>query len=109
MERAARLELVADESPIELETHVETDGPDGRAIAEPEPDASAQLAQVQLLHPIEDVAAIHEQRSADVAPRRHAWRAVHQQRRVPAGRKPGRAERIRRADGVEGEAADRRV
>ena len=86
----ARLEVAADLAAIQLEADVDADRPDRRTIAQPEPERAAQLAQVQVGGPVEDVAAVGKERRAELAPDRHAQLAVEDQHRVAAERKPVR-------------------
>src|SRR4051794_32595288 len=102
-------EAAGDKLAIELEADVESNRTDGRTIAQAEPGGRPSLVELDLRHPVEDVAAVQEHGGAEIAPHRHSQLAVEQQQRIAAEREPGRADRIRRARGIESKPANGRV
>ena len=73
------LELAAELPPIHLEAEIDADRADRRTVAQTEPDAAAQLAEVEVGDALEHVAAVGEHRGAELPPDRHAQLGVHHQ------------------------------
>src|SRR6185369_6394179 len=109
MNRVARLELETDPAPIEFEADVEADRPDRRAVAGPETDAAAELREIEVRRPREHVAAVDEERGAEITQHRGAKLRVEDDFGIAAAGKPGRRNRCRHADGIQSVAADGRV
>ena len=109
MDSRRRLEHAGDHAAIQLEPEIDSDRADGRLVAQPEPVAAAQFSHVELVHPPEDVAAVEEDDAADILPDRKAQLAIEEHDGVTAGREAVGTDRVRGADAVEREAANRRV
>ena len=104
-----RLELATDFSTVHLEPDVDSDRSHRRTVPQTETNGASQIAEIEVGHPVEDVAAIRKESRSDFTPHRHAQLAVENQHGIPATREPTGADSRARADGVEREAADRRV
>ena len=84
-------------------------GPIGLLYRRPNPAAPRTLRQIQIADELEHVARIHEADDADIAPDRHAKLGVENHQRVAADGKAVLIEGLRRAESIQGKAADRRI
>src|SRR5262245_3527773 len=64
VERAARLEVAADDPAVHLEAEVEPDRAERGVVADAEAVGAAQFAEVEIADAVENVAAIDEERRA---------------------------------------------
>src|SRR5262245_20464431 len=61
-------EAPADLATIQLEPDIEPNRPESRLVPDPEADRSSQLAEIEIRHAFEHVAAIHEGHGAEIMP-----------------------------------------
>jgi hypothetical protein len=80
-----------------------------RPVADAEADGAEQVGQLHVGRADEHIAGVREEHRADRTQHRRAQLRVQHDLRVAAERKARRRNRRRHADGIEREAADRRV
>src|SRR5713226_2161595 len=81
---------------VELETPVESEGPDWRFVPQPEPDGSPQLTKIDIARAREHVAAIEEPDHAEAPPHRRAHLRVEDDEAIAADREPACVDRVAR-------------
>src|SRR5688500_15153373 len=99
--------LVLRRAAIQLESDVQANRTHGRSISHAEPDGAAQIADDEILHAFEHVAAIDEYHRTDAVPRRKPELGVQDEDGIAASRKAGSADGRRRTHRVERETANR--
>src|SRR5947208_2297437 len=117
VQRGRTLRLAGNFLAPHLESEVDSNGLEGRAVADPEPDCTTQLAQLEIRRVLKHVAGIHEPHHAEAAANRNTQLGVEDHERISADRQTGfvvdRIARLRwvvtDAEPIERKAADRRI